>query len=164
MRSSITLLATIALLTLTGGAVFAQYPGGLEYAATSVSFTPKTMHPGATGTLVVTIRVLPGFHINSVKPNDPDLLATLVTVTPTHGLMFGRATFPKARTISAPSLSQRPLSVYTGLNKIIVGVDVPKNASRGEYKVPVSVFYQGCNSNACFPPKTDDLIATVKVD
>jgi len=136
----------------------AQFAGGLKYV--TLSSNSPVVQSGKGSTMVVTLRVKPGFHINSVKPNDPDLLATTLTVTPVKGLRFGRATFPLATVISSPALSAQPLSVYVGTVKFSVPVDSSK---AGTYHVPISVFYQGCNETACFPPKTDSLDVTVLV-
>jgi hypothetical protein len=157
----LSLLCIVFVISI--GTALAQLPGGLKYASTSVAVTPKAVPRGGASTIDVTIKVAPGFHINSVKPNDPDLIATTAYAGPVKGLKYGDTVYPTAKTISAPSLSQKPLSVYTGTSIIKIRFTVSVSVKPGQYVIPVSVSYQGCNTSACFPPKTDTLNAKIVV-
>jgi DsbC/DsbD-like thiol-disulfide interchange protein len=135
----------------------------LNYAAVSGLVRPSSTAPGSRASLIVTITVKPGFHINSDSPNDPDLIPTVVTATAAKGIVVSPAAYPHATVINAPSLSQKPLSVYVGKVFVKVPLKISPIVKPGLYKVNVSVSYQGCNSNSCYPPDTKTLTAILSV-
>jgi hypothetical protein len=159
--------STTALLFLTACClvvpVLAQSMPMLKYASVSATAVPAAATIGGTAKIVVTIAVSPGFHVNSAHPNDPDLIPTVVSTASVPGLIFGTPVYPTSKTINAPSLSQKPLSVYTGTIKIRIGIKVAKSAKPGSYKVPITVSYQGCNASACYPPTSSTVSTTVTV-
>jgi hypothetical protein len=138
-------------------------PGAKKIATSTATVSPATVSAGGSGVIKVVIKVASGFHINSATPNDPDLIGTTVTPASVSGLKFGKAVYPAARTITAPSLSQKPLAVYVGNVTVNLPVKVAKSAKPGKYKTSIAVYYQGCNSDACFPPTTDTVVVSVPV-
>jgi hypothetical protein len=141
---------------------FAQMMGGPKFATTSVHISPAAAKPGSSVKLVLAIDIAAGYHINSVKPHDPDLIATDVSVSSVPGLNIGTPVYPIAKTLKEAG-SSTPLSVYIGQANIIVPIAVPASTKPGKYLVPVTLTYQGCDSNSCFPPKTENLTASLLV-
>jgi hypothetical protein len=161
-RSFFSILATFFAFSFCN-VCQAQMPGGLQYATTSASISPAHAAPGSHATVTVTVHVSSGFHINSATPNDSDLIATDVSVAESHGITVGKPVYPAAKTIQAPALSQKPLSVYIGTAKIEVPVTISRSAKPGKYVLPVVISYQGCNASACYPPRTDNRAVTLLV-
>ena len=162
-RLPITAAFCISIVALAVNAVDAQ-GFSLKYATVSATASPKIVHPGSTVLLKILVKVSPGFHINSDKPNDPDLIPTAVSFGPEKSVAYGSPSFPNPKTISAPSLSQKPLSVFTGTAVILDKVTVSPSAKPGQYTLSASVSYQGCNMNSCYPPTSSTVNASVKVD
>jgi hypothetical protein len=140
----------------------AQSPRGPKYASVSDSISPTAIAPGQGGKLVIFLTVAPGFHVNSVKPTDPSLIATTFAPASAAGLRFGPAKFPKAVMIKTAG-STEAIPVYMGAVRIIVPFTVAPSARAGSLTVGGTLTYQGCNSNSCYPPANDSISAKVVV-
>ncbi len=162
LKPSVSVLST-AIVALAASVAFGQVPSGLKYVSTSAKAEPATIPAGGKSTIDVKLSVISGFHINAAKPKDPDLIPTAVSEVVTPGFKFGAVIYPKAVVINAPSLSQQPLLVYLGSNIVKIPITASKSVKPGLYKLSVSVQYQGCNTSACFPPKTDNISVPVVV-
>src|SRR4051812_24649322 len=156
--------SALAVLTLACATVWLQAQGRPPAKAT-VTTVVETARVAPGGELHAALRVrLPqGFHTNSNKPRDPNLIPITVTVLPTPSLPPGteRAN-PVDVTIAelvfpAPiELKQRgadqPLLVFEGEFTIGAVLNVAPSAKPGEMTVPVRVRYQACDESMCYIP------------
>lgn len=156
-------IGTLAMaLTLAPLAATAQAPGGVTVASVSAAVKPAAVAPGGKGALTLTVAIKPGYHINSHKPNDPDLIATAFTPARVPGVTFGPARYPSAKSIKV-SYEKKSLPVYEGRMKIVVPFIVAKSAKRGHLPLSGSLGYQGCNATSCYPPTSALVKASITI-
>jgi hypothetical protein len=154
-------IVALLLSALVVGSVQAQgFARGPKYAVVSASASPVSIKPGGHGTLVVKVVIDPKFHINSAHPKDPNLIATVFQGSSIGGIKFGTPKYPADHSVTT---SSGTVAAYTGTAEIDVPFTVATNAKHGNYSLNGSLTYQGCNANACFPPKSDKISAELKV-
>jgi len=157
------LAVMLCLLASLPLAASAQAPGNISYAKATAVARPGGVKPGGRTTVVVTIDVTPGFHINSVKPADPNLIPTHFTMSASPGFSFGKTLYPPNKTVKE-SYSPKPMLVYMGKVTIRVPVTVARTVRPGHYKLSDQLSYQGCNATACYPPHVEALPVTITVN
>ena len=109
----------------------------------------------------VPVRLLPGYHINSNKPLDEDLIPLRLTWSP-GTLEAGRIDYPPGK-MEKYEFSEKPLSVLTGDVEIGTEFKVPASASVGAQTVMGKLRYQACDNRACYPPRNIDIKLQVDV-
>ncbi len=128
----------------------------------SVKASPATVVPGGHGTLMVTLTVAPGYHINAHTPNDPSLIPTSLSAT-SAGVTFGAARYPASKTIRV-SYAPKPILVYEANTTILVPFTVAKAAKPGKKMAILGTLsFQGCNQSSCFAPTSLPVHAAVGV-
>lgn len=140
----------------------ARAQGPTIVSVASVKASPATVSPGGHGTLMVTLAVAPGYHINAHKPNDPSLIPTAFTAA-SAGAVFGTVHYPAAKTIHV-SYSPKPILVYESQTAIQVPFTVAKSVPHGKKMAVLGTLsFQGCNQSSCFAPTSLPIHATVGV-
>ena len=140
----------------------AQAPGTIQYATTSAAVRPAIVKRGGHTSVVVTIKIAPQFHINSVKPADADLIPTKLAINSAAGFKVGSPVYPPNKTVRE-SYSPKPMLVYQGTATIRVPITVESSAAPGKHVLSGALSYQGCNQSACYPPKSVPVNVTVTV-
>ncbi|HEX7287218.1 MAG TPA: protein-disulfide reductase DsbD domain-containing protein [Candidatus Angelobacter sp.] len=123
---------------------------------TFVSFEPvSTIHvaPGKFAPAVFRFHVKPGYHINSNKPTEPELIPTVMHFSLPGDVVIGRMVYPPGQLTSFPFNPTEKLSVYSGEVLIKARVVAPESAATGTYTIHGELKYQACDNNACYPPK-----------
>lgn len=118
---------------------------------------PKNAKPGATVKGTVTITFADGLHGYQNPPTDDYQIPVKVSID-TKGFVLKKAEYPKG-TMRVSGGDTKPSGLYEGTIKIPVTIVVPKKAGDSEIKVTVN--YQQCNEQSCFPP--DHVTSTVKL-
>ncbi len=108
---------------------------------------PESVAAGSRISLVVTIQVAPGYHIQSNKPA-PNYIPTTVKVSAPQGFTVGDADFPRATMEQAAG---ELIPVFSGDVRVTVPLAVAKGVS-GTHAVRVAVGYQACDEGSCYPP------------
>ena len=145
-----------------GGQLFGSHrPRQNAVASVSTTFEPPVVKQGMAATMIVTVHLTPGFHINSVKAGDP-WIPTKLTVAPSTGLTFGVPRFPAAQSLKE-AYFDKPLLVYTAAPVIRVPIHVASSAKKGAHKVSATLSYQGCNDKMCLPNASLPISANVVV-
>jgi thiol:disulfide interchange protein DsbD len=125
----------------------------------SATLTPMVERDGVAGGQTVRAAlqvVLPeGFHVQSDKPRDPTLIATVLTFNPPEGVTVTEIVFPAPVDLKQLGIDQ-PLAVFERAFPIGVQLTLARSVPRGELVVPAHLSYQACNDTTCFPPKTAD--------
>ncbi|NNM86435.1 MAG: hypothetical protein HKL96_11845 [Phycisphaerales bacterium] len=131
----------------------------------SMSAQPTQLTPGKSGELTIQVTVTPGFHIQSNKPLDRFLQATLVKPVASQGIIFGKVVYPKAVLIPAPPgvTSAGKLSIFDGIIVMKIPFKVTTEAVGGQRTLKANITAQGCNADSCVAPKTLRLAAHIKV-
>ena len=152
-------IATLTLLFVPSA--HAQF-GAPKVATVTATTKPAAVAPGGKGVLLVTVNVGPQYHINANKPNDPAYIATEFTGQGGHGITFGQAKYPAAKSVKV-SYSPKPLLVYVGKSVITVPFTVAKTARPGKMALAGALAFQGCDAKSCYPPASAQVRASVTV-
>ncbi len=126
---------------------------------------PDKITATGKGVLRISCTVIPGYHLQSHHPLNKFLVPAEVTISPVQGIEFGKATFPKARliTASAQITSAGKLSVYEGRFVIVIPFTVSTAAKNGRNAIHAAFTFQACNAESCLPPQTLKLSASILV-
>jgi DsbC/DsbD-like thiol-disulfide interchange protein len=115
---------------------------------------------GATrGTIVLSIPG--GLHVNSNRPNNEYAIPTVVSVTSREAKISG-VTYPRGVSRKF-SFSEKPISVYEGRATFGFNVTVPATFKGNVVRIRAVVKYQSCNDEVCFPPKTQEITLSARV-
>jgi thiol:disulfide interchange protein DsbD len=118
---------------------------------------------GAAVTVTLKTELPAGFHANSNKPTDPNLIP--LTLKWTGGpLLEGVVTYPKPQLEEYTFTAGKPISVVTGAFELVTKFKVPATAQLGPAAQTGTLRYQACNDRMCFAPKTVPVNVTVSVE
>jgi len=118
---------------------------------------------GVPATVTLKVSLPAGFHANSDKPTDPNLIPLVLKWTggPLEG---GVITYPKPLLEQYAFTAGKPISVVTGDFDLVTKFKVPASAAVGPAAQTGTLRYQACNDRMCFPPKTVNVNVTVNVE
>lgn len=154
-RQLIKPLAAIFTFMLSPCIAHAQF-GGMKYVTASAASVQA--QPGKPFTLVVTLDIQTGYHIQANDAKDP-YIPTRVEVTAPKGFKVGTPVFPKSK---KAEVAGDTIDVFEG--KVAVRIPItPPATSKGRYSLPVKVSYQACDDKACFPPTDTSVNAEVVI-
>jgi Disulphide bond corrector protein DsbC len=126
-----------------------------------LSKTPKvtvapisTVHvnQGGSAPLLMTFRVVKGYHINSNQPSSELLIPTAVKFDLPTDVSIGKTQYPQGHEYSFSFSPDEKMSVYTGDFTVKALVIATKSAPRGPFRIHGSLRYQACDNRACYPP------------
>ena len=120
---------------------------------------PKQAKPGAKVQGTVEITFADGLHGYQNPPTDEYQIPVKVTVD-TKGFILAKPVYPKG-IMKETGGEPKPIAVYEGTIKIPVTVTVPKKPGASEVKITVG--YQQCNEQSCYPPATVSVTAKILV-
>ena len=108
--------------------------------------------PGSTVHAALQVRLPEGYHTNSNKPRDPNLIPiTLTFVPPPDGVTFTDVVFPPATDLAQRGVDL-PLRVFNGDFAIGVALTVAPTVAPGSLQFPATLRYQACDEVACYAP------------
>lgn len=128
----------------------------------NVTATPVTLSAGASGMAVVTLRILPGWHINANPPALEYNIPTVVALQSRAGVQSGKAVYPAGQSQKL-SFEDQPLLVYDGAVEVRVPIAAALGATNGKHTLRGTVEYQGCNDQVCLAPTTVNFTLDVTV-
>ncbi len=136
-----------------------------SHVSATAGVSPKIFKPGETGVISVHVVIAAGFHIQSHKPLDNNLVPTELTIKKMANVKFGTVRYPKAINIPASKVITPlgKLSVYEGSVKLRVPFRILKTAAGGNYTLHLDLQTQACNAVSCFIPQDDKLTVTLHV-
>jgi uncharacterized protein len=103
----------------------------------------------AGDTLLITLRIDPGYHVNANPASNEYLVPTSVAF---EGLAPARIAYPPATSFK-PAFAEEPIDVYEGT--VIVTVAFPARALDRMHELGFTVIAQACTKEICLPP--DDI-------
>lgn len=143
-----TLLIFLVACTAFAQDAFTKKPQRVQVAPTPVVMVKQ----GGKAQVKLMFRVIPGFHINSNKPNSELLVPTKINFdVPTDISMVG-TDYPDGKDYTFSFSPDEKLSVYTADFTVIGTVMAAKSTPKGTYRVRASLRYQACDDRACYPP------------
>jgi hypothetical protein len=106
-----------------------------------------------------------GLHVNSNRPLGKYAVATVVKVDAPRGFRVTPVSYPRGtvRSFNFGGSGADRLAVYEGRAIFRFSVGVPAGHPLGVETVRVSVRFQSCNDEVCFPPATRDLALRIAV-
>lgn len=120
-----------------------------------------TAKVGETVAIPLSIKVTPGYHVNSNTPADPFLIPLRLTWNP--GSLEGvEVVFPKPQ-IEKYGFSEKPLSVFSGDFEIVTKFKVASSAAPGVGVITGKLHYQACNDKMCLIPKTIEVMLAIEI-
>ena len=110
----------------------------------------------------LTVTLPEGFHVQSNKPRDPDLIPTELTVEAPAGVTVTEVVFPAPIDVTLAG-SNQPLAVFERTFSIGVQFALAPNVAAGRIDVPARLRYQACDDKACFAPTNATATWTINV-
>jgi hypothetical protein len=110
------------------------------------------VRPGSSIHAALQVHLPEGYHTNSNKPRDPNLIPISVTFDPPpEGITFTEVVFPPSTDLAQRGADQ-PLRVFSGDFTIGVALAVGATVPSGSVKLPAMLRYQACDEVACYAP------------
>ena len=171
IRLALALLTLTALLAPTAPASFAEpfafAPTAPQSSSIGVNgfFSVDPAQQGSTFQAAVVMEIPRGLHVNSNKPLGKYAVPTVVKVDAPRGWRVTPVSYPRAavRSFTFGGAEAERLAVYEGRAIFRFSVGVPAGHPVGVETVRVSVRFQSCNDEVCFPPATRDLSLRIAV-
>lgn len=124
-------------------------------AATLVPPPTARIEPGGETVVTLTLRIRPGYHVNSNKPNEDYLIPTRLSWDAAP-LELKSVDYPAGESVKY-DFSDKPLSVYSGKLVIRSTFAAPETIPAGLNEIKGKIRYQACNDKACFAPVSIDV-------
>jgi thiol:disulfide interchange protein len=129
--------------------------------AQTVSGSIGAVKRGGSTKGTITMSIPAGLHVNSNRPNSEYAIPTKVSVSGA-GLKIGAVNYSRGANRKL-SFSEATINVYEGRATFTFNVTVPANFKGDVIKVRAVVKFQACTDEVCYPPKTQDITLTAKV-
>jgi hypothetical protein len=159
MRSVRAVLLIAFVLALASGATGQS---SSKVVKVSTGEAPYKIKKGATTQVAVVLDIEKGYHINSNRPTDKNLIATVLKLEKTAGLGTTTVRYPKAK-MEKFGFSPKPLSVFDGRVKLLFSVRALPSAAAGQQSIRGKLTIQACNNEVCLRPQTVDVTIPVEV-
>ncbi|HEX7956688.1 MAG TPA: protein-disulfide reductase DsbD domain-containing protein [Pyrinomonadaceae bacterium] len=128
-------------------------------------FSVDPAQQGSTFQAAVVMDIPRGLHVNSNKPLGKYAVPTVVKVDAPRGFRVTPVTYPRAavRTFNFGGAAAERLAVYEGRSIFRFNVSVPANHQLGVETVRVTVRFQSCTDEVCYPPALRELQLRIAV-
>lgn len=128
-------------------------------------FSVDPAQQGSSFQAAVVMDIPGGLHVNANRPLGKYAVPTVVRVDAPRGFRVTPVTYPRgsARTFRFGGADASQLAVYEGRTIFRFNVSVPANHPLGVETVRVSVRFQSCTDEVCFPPATRELALRIAV-
>ncbi|MCC7008225.1 MAG: thioredoxin family protein [Acidobacteria bacterium] len=153
---------TLALLAASTLSLGQTGPGAPAITVAPIVETDVVV-PGGIARVGVSIAMPAGLHLQSDRPTDPSVIPTRLAIDTPAGVTYEDVAFPATTEFRVLGFDQ-PLDVFEGDVVIGARLRIANTHPPGDLPIQGRVRYQACNDTACFPPKTVDLLWTVRVD
>jgi hypothetical protein len=142
---------------------FSQMPSGKDVVAPAayVSADPAARNVPFQIAVVMTIR--PGFHVNAREKSEDYLIATDLKFDLPVGFTAGEVAYPRGTLHTFSFAKDKPLNIYEGTVTLRVPLAASSAASLGPQRLAFKLRYQACSNEACLPPVTLPVEATVNI-
>jgi thiol:disulfide interchange protein len=148
------ILVFLVLLLATG-----VFVGNAQTVSGSIAGGAVTKGRAARATVVMSI---PGnLHVNSSRPNSEYAVPTTVRAS-AKGIKVSPVIYPRGVNRKF-EFSENVINVYEGRPSFWFNVTVPESYTGSTIAVNVSVKYQACTNEVCYPPKTKRITLTARV-
>jgi thiol:disulfide interchange protein DsbD len=157
-------LGATALVTALLGAVLSAQATRTRPGVAELAVIPATLEvqPGGSARAAITVRLPEGFHMNSDKPREENLIPITVSMEAVPAVSGASAAFPEALDLKQEGAAL-PLRVFEREFAIGLNVNAAADASPGAHRLPLRVRYQACDEKQCYLPVTASLELNLSV-
>ena len=134
---------------------------GISAQSVSGSIAGGTVTKGKAAKATVVLSLPSGLHANSNRPGSEYAIPTTVRASAT-GVKIGAVSYPRGHNRKF-EFSENTLNVYEGRPTFGFNVTVPPTFRGKTVRVNVTVKYQACTNEVCYPPKSKQVTLTAKV-
>lgn len=127
----------------------------------SGSIASGTVKRGKLAKATVILTLPAELHANSNRPGTEYAIPTTVRATAT-GVTIGKVSYPPGHNRKF-EFSEKAINVYEGRVAFGFNVTVPSAYRGSSVKVNVTVRYQACTNEVCYPPKSKQLTLTARI-
>jgi len=122
-------------------------------------FSVDRAQQGSSFQAAVVMDIPSGLHVNANKPLGKYSVPTVVKIDAPRGFRVTPVTYPRGsvRTFRFGGSDESRLAVYEGRTIFRFNVSVPAGQPFGVENVRVSVRFQSCTDEVCYPPATRNL-------
>jgi hypothetical protein len=156
LRSSL-LLAIIACVCLP--AIARNSDKVVKVRAGQPSYKIKA---GQSAPIEVVIEINSGYHINSNRPPDPNLIPTRLRLERLAGVTTTAVVYPKAK-MQKFEFSEKPLPVFDGTAILKFNARALASAAAGNHALKGKLAVQACNDQQCLRPVTLDVTIPIEI-
>lgn len=137
----------------------ATRPGVAELSVMPAALDVK---PGGSARAAINVRLPEGFHMNSDKPREENLIPITVSMEAVPAVAGATAAFPESTDLKQEGAAV-PLRVFEREFAIGLEVNVAADAAAGAHRLPLRVRYQACDEKQCYLPITAALELSLSV-
>lgn len=141
--------------------VFSGYFATANAQSVSGSIGKGTVTRGTPARATVALSLPAGLHANSNHPGSEYAIPTTVRAS-ASGVRIGSVSYPRGHDRKF-QFSENTINVYEGRTSFSFNVTVPANYRGSTVKVNVTVRYQACTNEVCYPPKSKEITLTARV-
>ncbi len=153
--------AVLALLALVAPLLRAQQASAAKVSVVGEVDPPRIL-PGASGKLVLTVSIAPGWHINSFGMTAEDVLPTEFGWAPPPGFSVTSTQYPKGEPVRV-SFQNEPLFAYQDEVQIVVDFRVGEAVKPGTVQLTGDLTVQACSEAVCLMPSDLEVSVTVEI-
>jgi hypothetical protein len=118
---------------------------------------------GTAARISVVLDIDGGYHINSNRPGDRNLIATTLKLDRLNGLTISPVTYPRGK-IQKFEFSETPLSVYDGKTTLRFTARALPSLPTGSHTIKGKLTVQACDHEKCLRPQTVDVSIPILVE
>jgi DsbC/DsbD-like thiol-disulfide interchange protein len=165
--AALLLLALTALMqpaTLAAVAAPAPAPQGGNIGINGF-FSVDPAAQGSSFQAAIVLDIPRGLHVNANRPLGKYAVPTTIKIDAPRGMKLSPLTYPasQVRTFRFGGGAGERLAVYEGRAIARFNVTVPPNFDLGVARIRVSVRFQSCSDEVCFPPATRELVLPIAI-
>lgn len=150
---------TIGAVMLLGGSFLAT-----NAQTVSGTIAKGEVTKGRKAKATVVLDIPHDLHTNSNNPGSEYAIPTTVRfINPPMGVKIGAVVYPRGMNKKF-EFSEKALNIYEGKVEFTFDVTVPTSYRKPKVEIEVSVRYQACTNEVCYPPtsKKATLVANVR--
>jgi thiol:disulfide interchange protein DsbD len=152
-------IVAVLLVLFAAGQVHAQ-PSPHSWLRAEAYPDSRSVPQGGSLRIAVVLSIEGGYHVNANPSSQSFQIPTVIAPQPAAGIGWGAVRYPAGRPFAVAAAT---LSVYEGRTIILVEAQVADDTPTGQTALRLKLQYQGCDANACYPPASRELEATVEI-
>ncbi len=151
--------ASFRFILLTTTILFAYFASSAQTVTGSIAGASIIRGKSARATVVLSIPG--GLHVNSNRPNSEYAIPTTLRAS-ARGARVSAVVYPRGHNRKF-EFSENAINVYEGRVSFRFNVTVPAGYRGDTVAVNVTVRYQACTNEVCYPPRSKTLTLTARV-